>query len=78
MLKCEEFPDLPVVLELAFGESDRIKRGGSSLESHPRLTDTVLYMQQIAKKYARETVLALAPKGSFNYTQNYREGIHQA
>ena len=38
-LKC----DLTGILEFAFGESDRVDRGGGGLESHRRLTDTVLY-----------------------------------
>ena len=42
-LKSEEFPDLAGILEFAFGESDRVDRAGGGLESHPRLTDTVLY-----------------------------------
>ncbi|CAB4026118.1 Hypothetical predicted protein [Paramuricea clavata] len=88
MLKCEEFPDLSAVLEFAFGESDRIERGGGGLESHPRLTDTVLYRSADSNtimKHARETILALAPKefnislsSCFNYTQNYKEGTYQA
>ena len=88
MLKCEEFPDLAAVLEFAFGESDRIERGGGGLESHPRLTDTVLYRaadSNTIMKHARETILALAPKhftislsSCFNYTQNFKEGTYQA
>ena len=89
MLKCEEFTDLAAVMEYAFGESDRIDRsGGGGLESHPRLTDTVLYRavdSNTIMKDARETVLALAPNefdislsSCFNYTQNYKEGTYQA
>jgi len=87
-LKCEEFPDLTGILEFAFGESDRVDRAGRGLESHPRLTDTVLYRatdSNTIMKQARETILALAPEGfsislstCFNYTQNYREGTYQA
>ena len=54
MLKCEEFPDLPAVLEFAFGESDRIERGGGGLESHPRLTDTVLYRAADSKTIMKD------------------------
>lgn len=81
-LKCEEFPDL------TFGESDHVHRAGGGLESHPRLTDTVLYRaadSNTIMKQARETILALAPEGfsislstCFNYTQNYHEGTYQA
>ncbi len=87
-LKCEEFPDLVNILEFAFGESDQVDRAGGGLESHPRLTDTVLYRavdNNTMMKHARETILALAPEGfnislssCFNYTQNYREGTYQA
>ena len=87
-LKCEEFPDLAALLEFAFGEGDRVDRAGGGLESHPRLTDTVLYRaadNNTVMRQARETVLALAPEGfnislssCFNYTQNYREGTYQA
>ena len=86
MLKCEEFPDLSAILEYAFGESDRIDRGGGGLESHPRLNDTVLYHSadnNTIMRDARETILALAPKefnislsSCFNYTQNYKEGTY--
>lgn len=87
-LKCEEFPDLAGILEFAFGEGDRVDRAGGGLESHPRLTDTVLYRaadSNTIMRHARETILALAPEGfkislstCFNYTQNYREGTYQA
>ena len=87
-LKCEEFPELAAILEFAFGEEDRIDRAGGGLESHPRLTDTVLYRaadSNTIMKHARETILALAPErfniclsSCFNYTQNYREGTYQA
>ena len=59
-----------------------------SLESHPRLTDTILYRaadSNTMMKDARETILALAPKqfnislsSCFNYTQNFKEGTYQA
>ena len=86
-LKCEEFPELAGILESAFGEGDRLDRDGGGLESHPRLTDTVLYRaadSNTIMKHARETILALAPgfkislSTCFNYTQNYREGMYQA
>ena len=62
-LKSEEFPDLAGILEFAFGESNRVDRAGGGLESHPRLTDTVLYRaadSNTIMKHARETILALA------------------
>lgn len=64
-LKCEEFPDLAGILEFTFGEGDRVDRAGCGLESHPRLTDTVLYRavdSNTIMRNARETILALAPR----------------
>ena len=42
-LKSEEYPELSTVLEFAFGEHDCREMGGGGLESHPRLTNGVLY-----------------------------------
>ena len=87
-LKCKDFPDLTGILEFAFREGDHVDRAGGGLESHPRLTDIVLYRaadSNTIMKQARETILALAPEGfsislstCFNYTQNYCEGTYQA
>ncbi|KXJ18944.1 hypothetical protein AC249_AIPGENE25645 [Exaiptasia diaphana] len=87
-LKCDEFPELASVLEYVYGEGDRIDRAGGGLESHPRLTDTMLYRaadNNTIMRQARETILALAPEGfdislssCFNYTQNYKAGTYQA
>jgi hypothetical protein len=33
LLKCEKFPDLTGILEFAFGDEDRVNRGGGGLES---------------------------------------------
>ena len=60
-LKCEQFPDLAGILEFAFGEGARVDRAADGLESHPRLTDTVLYRaadSNTIMKHARETILA--------------------
>ena len=65
-LKSKQFPDLAGILEFASGEGDRVDRAGGGLESHPRLTDTVLYRatdSNTIMKNARETILALAPEG---------------
>ena len=65
ILKCEEFPDLSAILEYAFGESDRIDRRGGGLESHPRLTDTVLYHSadtNTIMQDARETIFGISSK----------------
>ncbi|KAL9977066.1 hypothetical protein ACROYT_G014430 [Oculina patagonica] len=72
----------------SIGEGDTVDRAGGGLESHPRLTGTVLYQaadSNTVMRQARENSLALAPEGfsislslCFNYTQNYREGTYQA
>lgn len=33
-LKCKEFPELPALLEFAFGDGDRLQRSGGGLEAH--------------------------------------------
>lgn len=42
-LKCEEFPELARYLEFAFGEGDRVLRGGGGLQADPRLLDSTLF-----------------------------------
>ena len=42
-LKCEEFPELARYIEFAFGEGDRVLRGGGGLEADRRLLDTTLF-----------------------------------
>ena len=42
-LKCEEFPELASYIEFAFGEGDRIFRGGGGLQADRRLLDTKLF-----------------------------------
>ena len=42
-MKIEQFPQLSEVLEHAFGEGDVREAGGGGLESHPRLTNGILY-----------------------------------
>ena len=63
-LKTEEFPQLPAVMEYAFGEGD-INRGGGGLEAHSRLTTGTLYRLRdnaTIMREARELVLSLAPQ----------------
>lgn len=62
--------------------------GGGGLESHPRLTDGVLYRScgnNVTMKKARDILLTIAPEDfktslstCFNYTENYRANSHQA
>jgi len=42
-LKCEEFPELPALLEFAFGDGDRLQRSGGGLETHPKLYNETMY-----------------------------------
>ena len=42
-LKCEEFPELASYIEFAFGEGNRILRGGGGLQADPRLLDPKLF-----------------------------------
>ena len=87
-LKIEEFPDIAAILEYKFGEGDRIKRGGGGLESHPKLTNNILYRAAdnvINMADARLALLSLAPENlsislstCYNYTQNFRKGTQEA
>ena len=80
ILKCKQFPDLAAVMECLFCTE--------GLETHPRLTDTVLYKSKsntLTMKHAREALLSLSPNGfsislssCYNYTQNYKAGTAQA
>ena len=36
-LKCEEFPELPALLEFAVGDGDRLQQGAGGLEAHSKL-----------------------------------------
>ena len=88
MLKSVEFPELPTILEFAFGEHDAELLGRGGLESHPRLTDGVLYRTHDNKTNmieARQLILALSPPDfqislstCYNFTQNYKGGTRQA
>ena len=42
-LKTEQFPELSMALEYAFGELDVSEGGGGGVESHPRLITGNLY-----------------------------------
>ena len=87
-LKIEEFPDIAAILEYEFGEGDRIKRGGGGLESHPKLTNDILYRAAdnvTNMTDARLALLSLAPENfsislstCYNYTQNFRKGTREA
>lgn len=86
-LKAEQFPQLGIALEYAFGEID-LQMGGGGLEAHPRLTTGTLYRgadSVTAIRHAREVLLSMAPEGftislrsCYNYTENYKEGTQLA
>ena len=87
-MKTQQFPELASVIEYAFGERDIQELGGGGVESHPRLTDGVLYRSHDNKTTmakAREVILALSPPDfeislscCYNYTENYRAASYQA
>jgi hypothetical protein len=88
ILKCEQFPELAAVLQYAFGEGDRIERGGGGLETDPRFQTGTLFKTSDANttmKDARLTLLSVTPpefsislSSCYNYTQNYKAATHQA
>jgi hypothetical protein len=88
MLKCEKFPELAAALQYAFGEGDRIERGGGGLETDPRFQTGTLYRTSDARTTmtdAKLALLSIAPpdfsislSSCYNYTQNYKAGTRQA
>ena len=87
-LKIKEFSDIAATLENEFRKGDRIKRSGGGLESHPRLTNDMLYRAAdnlTNMTDARLALLSLAPENfsislstCYNYTQNFRKGMREA
>lgn len=87
-VKIEEFQDIAAILEYKFGEGDRNKRSGGGLESHPKLTNNILYRAADNLTNMRDAhlaLLSLAPENfaislstCYNYTQNFRKGTRQA
>lgn len=87
-MKTEEMPELPLVLEYAFGDYDTHISSGGGLESHLRLTDGTLYRSAdswTTMKDARKLLLTFAPLGfmislssCYNYTMSYCAGTAQA
>lgn len=89
-LKCEEFPELPALLEFAFGDGDRLQRSGGGLESHPKLYNKMMYKASnnvTVMKEALDLVRSLAPERFkislsclhvHTYTMNYKQGTAQA
>ena len=87
-LKCDEFPELPALLEFAFGDGDRLERGGGGLQAHSKLYDDTMYKASdnvTVMREALDLVPSLAPddfkislSSLYNYTMNYKRGTHQA
>ena len=64
-LKCEEFPELPALLEFAFGDGDRLRQGGGGLETHSKLYNETMYKASDNMTIMREAldlVHSLAPE----------------
>ena len=86
-LKCEEFPELACYIEFAFGEGDRVLRGGGGLEADRRLLDTTLFKaadNATVMRHAKELINQVRPDFKistsclYTYTMNYRKGSKQA
>ena len=86
-LKCEEFPELAHYIEFAFGEGDRVLRGGGGLEAERRLLDTTLFKaadNATVMRHAKELINRVRPDFKistsclYTYTMNYRKGSRQA
>lgn len=86
-LKCEEFPELAQYIEFAFGEGDRVLRGGGGLEADPRLLDTTLFKaadNATVMRHVQEMLKKMKPEFNistsclYTYTMNYRKGTKQA
>ena len=86
-LKREEFPELARYIEFAFGEGDRILRGGGGLRADPRLIDPRLFKaadNATVMHDVKEMLKTVKPEFSistsclYTYTKNYRKGTLQA
>lgn len=86
-LKCGEFPELARYIEFAFGEGDRILRGGGGLQEDPRLIDPRLFKaadNATVMRDVKEMLKTVKPEFSistsclYTYTKNYRKGTLQA
>ena len=86
-LKCDEFPELSKYIEFAFGEGDRLFRGGGGLQADRRLLDTKLFKaadNATVMRHVRELLATVKPELKistsclYTYTMNYRQGTAQA
>ena len=86
-MKCEEFPELARYIEFAFGEGDRMLRGGGGLQEDPRLIDPRLFKaadNATVMRDVKEMLKTVKPEFSistsclYTYTKNYRKGTLQA
>ena len=86
-LKCEEFPEPAQYIEFAFGEGDRVLRGGGGLQADPGLLDTTLFKaadNATVMRHVQEMLTKTKPDFNistsclYTYTMNYRKGTKQA
>ena len=86
-LKCEEFPELARYIEFAFGEGDRLVRGGGGLQADPRLLDARLFKaadNATVMRDVKEMLNTVKPEFNistsclYTYTKNCRKGTLQA
>ena len=86
-LKCEEFPELARYIEFAFGEGDRLLRGGGGLQADPRLLDARLFKaadNATVMRDVKEILNTVKPEFNisssclYTYTKNYRKDMLQA
>ena len=88
MLKYEQFPEMPRIIEGIFDAGSMDETIGGGLESHPRLITSTRYRSidnTIFMHQARKILLSCAPpdftislSSCYNYTENYRENSSQA
>ena len=86
-LKCDKFPEVSKYIEFAFGEGDRLFRGGGGLQADGRLLDTKLFKaadNATVMRHVRELLATVKPELKistsclYTYTMNYRQGTAQA
>ena len=75
-LKCKEFLELAQYIEFAFGEGDRVFRGGGGLQADPCLLDTTLF--KAADNATVRPDFKTSTSCLYIYTMNYWKGSKQA
>lgn len=87
-LKCEKCPELPPLLEYAFGDGNRLQQGGGGLKAHSKLyTETMKEASdnKMVMKEVLDLVHSLAPEDFkislsclYTYVMNHKQGTAQA